>query len=88
MPRVMITEASKFTLMLGLQTFIGNNYAQEWGAFAPARWWAHMPMVANTSDPAGLHRRRPDGRVGEGIGVDFEALRNRVFRKTRFLIYQ
>ena len=31
MPRIMITTASKFTLMLGLQTFIGANYAQEWG---------------------------------------------------------
>jgi arabinogalactan oligomer/maltooligosaccharide transport system permease protein len=46
MPRVMITEASKFTLMLGLQTFIGTNYAQEWGAFAAGAVLGAIPMVA------------------------------------------
>ena len=30
----MITAADKFTLMLGLQTYIGDNYSQDWGPFA------------------------------------------------------
>ena len=46
MPRIMITTASKFTLMLGLQTFIGANYAQEWGAFAAGAVLGAIPMVA------------------------------------------
>ncbi len=46
LPRVMITTASKFTLMLGLQTFIGSNYAQEWGAFAAGAVIGAIPMVA------------------------------------------
>lgn len=45
MPRIMITTASKFTLMLGLQTFIGSNYAQEWGAFAAGAVLGAIPMV-------------------------------------------
>ena len=45
MPRIMITTASKFTLMLGLQTFIGANYAQEWGAFAAGAVLGALPMV-------------------------------------------
>ena len=45
MPRIMITTASKFTLMLGLQTFIGANYAQEWGAFAAGAVLGAVPMV-------------------------------------------
>ena len=46
MPRIMITTASKFTLMLGLQTFIGANYAQEWGSFAAGAVMGAIPMVA------------------------------------------
>ena len=46
MPRIMITSANKFTLMLGLQTFIGSNYAQEWGAFAAGAVLGAIPMVA------------------------------------------
>ena len=46
LPRIMITQASKFTLMLGLQTFIGNNFAQEWGAFAAGAVMGAIPMVA------------------------------------------
>lgn len=45
MPRIMITTASRFTLMLGLQTFIGSNYAQEWGAFAAGAVLGAIPMV-------------------------------------------
>lgn len=46
MPRIMITEASKFTLMLGLQTFIGDNYSQDWGPFAAGAVIGAIPMVA------------------------------------------
>ena len=31
--------------MLGLQTFIGANYAQEWGAFAAGAVLGAIPMV-------------------------------------------
>jgi arabinogalactan oligomer / maltooligosaccharide transport system permease protein len=46
LPRIMITQADKFTLMLGLQTFIGNNYGQNWGAFAAGAVIGAIPMVA------------------------------------------
>lgn len=46
MPRVMITEESKYTLMLGLQNFIGTNYTQNWGAFAAGAVIGAIPMVA------------------------------------------
>ena len=42
----MITASEKFTLMLGLQTLIGTNYAQEWGAFAAGAVMGAIPMVA------------------------------------------
>jgi ABC-type maltose transport system permease subunit len=45
MPRLMITEASKYTLMLGLQTYIGNNYAQDWGPFAAGAVIGAIPIV-------------------------------------------
>jgi ABC-type maltose transport system permease subunit len=45
LPRIMITTASKFTLMLGLQTFLGNNFAQEWGPFAAGAVLGAIPMV-------------------------------------------
>lgn len=34
LPRIMIRKAELFTLMLGLQTFIGDNYGQNWSVFA------------------------------------------------------
>ena len=34
LPRIMIRQSDLFTLMLGLQSFIGNNYAQNWSVFA------------------------------------------------------
>jgi ABC-type maltose transport system permease subunit len=46
MPRIMITSADKFTLMLGLQTFIGDNYSQDWGPFAAGAVIGAIPMVA------------------------------------------
>lgn len=46
LPRVMLTQGDKFTLMLGLQTFIGNNYGQNWGAFAAGAVLGSIPMVA------------------------------------------
>jgi len=45
LPRVMITAADKFTLMLGLQTFIGDNYSQDWGPFAAGAVIGAIPMV-------------------------------------------
>lgn len=45
LPRVMLTQTDKFTLMLGLQTFIGNNYGQNWGAFAAGAVLGSIPMV-------------------------------------------
>jgi ABC-type maltose transport system permease subunit len=46
LPRVMLTQGDKFTLMLGLQTFIGGNYGQNWGAFAAGAVMGSIPMVA------------------------------------------
>lgn len=34
LPRIMIRQSELFTLMLGLQSFIGDNYAQNWSVFA------------------------------------------------------
>lgn len=34
LPNIMIRKSELFTLMLGLQTFIGNNYGQNWSVFA------------------------------------------------------
>jgi len=46
MPRIMITSASKYTLMLGLYNFIGDNYSQDWGPFAAGAVIGAIPMVA------------------------------------------
>jgi ABC-type maltose transport system permease subunit len=46
MPRVMITSAEKYTLMLGLYNFIGDNYSQDWGPFAAGAVIGAIPMVA------------------------------------------
>lgn len=45
MPRIMITSADKFTLMLGLYNFIGDNYSQDWGPFAAGAVLGAIPMV-------------------------------------------
>lgn len=34
LPRIMIRRSELFTLMLGLQAFIGDNYGQNWASFA------------------------------------------------------
>lgn len=44
--RVMLTQTEKFPLMLGLQTFIGTNYNQNWGPFAAGAVLGSIPMVA------------------------------------------
>lgn len=46
MPRIMITSAEKYTLMLGLYNFIGDNYSQDWGPFAAGAVLGAVPMVA------------------------------------------
>lgn len=46
LPRIMITEEAKFTLMLGLNNLIANNYGQNWGAFAAGAVIGAIPMVA------------------------------------------
>ncbi len=46
MPRVMLTQNDKFTLMLGLQTYIADNYGQNWGPFAAGAVLGSIPMVA------------------------------------------
>jgi ABC-type maltose transport system permease subunit len=45
MPRVMITASEKYTLMLGLYNFIGDNYSQDWGPFAAGAVIGAIPMV-------------------------------------------
>ncbi|NKQ36110.1 MAG: sugar ABC transporter permease [Chloroflexi bacterium] len=34
LPRIMLTQSNLYTLMLGLQIFIGDNYGQNWSVFA------------------------------------------------------
>lgn len=46
LPRVMLTQADKFTLMLGLRTYIGDAYGQRWGPFAAGAVLGSIPMVA------------------------------------------
>jgi ABC-type maltose transport system permease subunit len=46
MVRVMLTEADKFTVMLGLQSFLGTNYGQNWGAFAAGAVLGSIAPVA------------------------------------------
>lgn len=43
--RVMLTDPNKFTLMLGLQSFIGNNFNQNWGPFAAGAVLGSVPIV-------------------------------------------
>ncbi|HEX6385595.1 MAG TPA: sugar ABC transporter permease [Anaerolineae bacterium] len=45
MPRIMIQRTELFTLMLGLQTFIGDNYGQNWGPFAAGALLGSIPQV-------------------------------------------
>lgn len=45
LPRLMIQNSDLYTLMLGLQQFIGDNYGQNWGAFAAGAVLGSMPMV-------------------------------------------
>jgi arabinogalactan oligomer / maltooligosaccharide transport system permease protein len=45
LPRIMITEEAKFTLMLGLNNLIANNYGQNWGTFAAGAVLGAIPMV-------------------------------------------
>lgn len=43
--RIMIQDTDKYTLMLGLQTFLGDNYGEDWGAFAAGALMGAIPMV-------------------------------------------
>lgn len=45
LPRLMIQNSQLYTLMLGLQRFIGDNYGQNWGAFAAGAVLGSVPMV-------------------------------------------
>lgn len=45
MPRIMIQDSDKFTLMLGLQQLIGDNYGEKWGAFAAGALLGSIPQV-------------------------------------------
>lgn len=45
LPRILITEEAKFTLMLGLNNLIANNYGQNWGTFAAGAVLGAIPMV-------------------------------------------
>ncbi|MCP5101234.1 MAG: ABC transporter permease subunit, partial [Chloroflexi bacterium] len=45
LPRIMIRDSQLYTLMLGLQQFIGNDYADKWGPFAAGAVLGSLPMV-------------------------------------------
>lgn len=46
MPRIMIQDTDLYTLMLGLQTFIGDNYGENWGPYAAGAILGSIPQVA------------------------------------------
>ncbi len=43
--RIMIQESQQFTLMLGLQQFIQNNYGQNWGPYTAGAIVGALPIV-------------------------------------------
>lgn len=45
LPRLMIQDSSKYTLMLGLQQFIVNDYGNNWGVFAAGVVLGAIPQV-------------------------------------------
>lgn len=45
LPRLMIQDADKFTLMLGLQQFIANDFGNNWGTFAAGAVLGAIPQV-------------------------------------------
>ncbi|MAU09588.1 MAG: maltose ABC transporter permease [Anaerolineaceae bacterium] len=45
LPNLMLTDESLYPLMLGLQTFIGTNYAQNWGPFAAGAVLGAIPQL-------------------------------------------
>lgn len=45
MPRIMIQDTDLYTLMLGLQTFIGDNYGERWGPYAAGAILGSIPQV-------------------------------------------
>ena len=46
LPRLMIQDSDKYTLMLGLQQFIVNDYGNNWGVFAAGVVLGAIPQVA------------------------------------------
>jgi len=46
LPRLMIQDSDKYTLMLGLQQFIVNDYGNNWGVFAAGAVLGAIPQVA------------------------------------------
>lgn len=45
MPRIMIQDTDLYTLMLGLQTFIADNYGARWGPYAAGAVLGSIPQV-------------------------------------------
>jgi len=45
LPRLMIQDSEKYTLMLGLQQFIASDYGNNWGAFAAGSMLGAIPQV-------------------------------------------
>jgi len=45
LPRLMIQDSDKYTLMLGLQQFIVNDYGNNWGVFAAGAVLGAIPQV-------------------------------------------
>lgn len=45
LPRIMIRDSELFTLMLGLQQFIGDNYGDKWGPYAAGAVLGSIPVV-------------------------------------------
>lgn len=45
MPRIMIQDTDLYTLMLGLQTFIADNYGERWGPYAAGAILGSIPQI-------------------------------------------
>jgi ABC-type maltose transport system permease subunit len=45
LPRVLLRDADTFTLAVGLSTFIGNNFATNWGVFAAGALLGALPIA-------------------------------------------
>ena len=59
-------DADKFTLAVGMQSYIDQKYSEHWGPFAAGVLIASIPVVAALHLPPALHHRRPHAGAVKG----------------------